>query len=158
MLLSPQAGCGNGMMSPPCLCVPAVLLGHHCTWRSVCKNTMAGLRDSMVGGWRRRQGNEAGEQIPFPLPAPFCEQRLLFLTKIQPDHSRLQWLLKVVPCPVLWGKAQAKKGWGEGWKTQREMGQGRKGKLLGPTGLSAVKGKPRCCKTFLLCTALHHQK
>lgn len=81
MLLSPQAGCGNGTMSPPCLCVPAVLLGHHCTRRSVCKNTMAGLRDSMVGGWRRRQGNGAGEQMPFPPPAPFCEQRLLFLTK-----------------------------------------------------------------------------
>lgn len=42
------------------------------------------------------------------------------------------------------------------------MGQGHKGELLGPTGLSAVKGKRRCCKTFqwmiLLCTALHHQK
>ena len=41
------------------------------------------------------------------------------------------------------------------------MGQGHKGELLGPTGLSAVKGKPRCRKTFpwliLLCTALHHQ-
>lgn len=36
------------------------------------------------------------------------------------------------------------------------MGQGHKGELLGPTGLTAVKGKPRCCQTYqrLMCSAV----
>lgn len=92
-------------MSPPCLCVPVVLLGHR--WHpGVCVQEHHGRSQGQQG----RQGRGAGEQIPFPPPAPFCEQRLLFLTKIQPNHPRLQQLLKVVPCSVPGGKAQAREG------------------------------------------------